>query len=116
MALRAVELCAELLSPAPTAESVARVLRAHGETDAVTARDVTALREAAVRLAEVLAAPSPGQAAELLNRILAGSAGPPRLTSHGGVSGWHLHVDSSDEAPWAEWFLTSSALAFATLL
>jgi hypothetical protein len=28
----------------------------------------------------------------------------------------HLHVDGSDDAPWAEWFLTSSCLALAVLL
>jgi predicted RNA-binding Zn ribbon-like protein len=33
-----------------------------------------------------------------------------------GGSGWHLHVDGSDDAPWAEWFLTSSCLALAVLL
>ena len=43
-------------------------------------------------------------------------AHPPRLTTRGGGSGWHLHADSSDDAPWAEWFLTSSCLALAVLL
>ena len=55
-------------------------------------------------------------AAERINGLLAGRAHPPRLTTHGGGSGWHLHVDSSDDAPWAEWFLTSSCLALAVLL
>ena len=41
---------------------------------------------------------------------------PPRLTTHGGASRWHVHVDGSDDAPWAEWFLTSSCLALAVLL
>ena len=45
-----------------------------------------------------------------------GRAHPPRLTSHGGTSGWHLHVDGDDDAPWADWFLTSSCLALAVLL
>ena len=57
-----------------------------------------------------------GAAAERINGLLAGRARPPRLTTHGGESGWHLHVDSSDDAPWAEWFLTSSCLALAVLL
>ena len=35
---------------------------------------------------------------------------------YGGASGWHVHVDSSDDAPWGEWFLTSSCLALAVLL
>ncbi len=40
----------------------------------------------------------------------------PARAAAGGGSGWHLHVDSSDDAPWAEWFLTSSCLALAVLL
>ena len=55
-------------------------------------------------------------AADRINDLLAGRAHPPRLTTHGGASGWHLHVDSSDDAPWGEWFLTSSCLALAVLL
>jgi len=55
-------------------------------------------------------------AAGRINALLAGRARPPRLTTHGGTSGWHLHVDGSDDAPWAEWFLTSSCLALAMLL
>ena len=55
-------------------------------------------------------------AADRINALLAGRAHPPRLTTHGGESGWHLHVDSGDDAPWAEWFLTSSCLALAVLL
>ncbi|MET7465408.1 CGNR zinc finger domain-containing protein [Nonomuraea sp. NPDC005501] len=174
MAARAVDLCAVLLyagppggppagMPAgpgagpsagagagPSVESVAAVLRAHGETvvpvhgagpgpaggDLPVGRDVpaqpvspgvamspylseddvAAMREAAERLVEVLAAPGPDEAAGLLNRLLAGTARPPRLTSHGGTSPWHVHVDSRDDAPWAEWFLASSAMALAVLL
>ncbi|MEV0203340.1 CGNR zinc finger domain-containing protein [Nonomuraea sp. NPDC050691] len=78
--------------------------------------DVAAMREAAVRLVEVLAAPGPDEAAPLLNRLLDDTARAPRLTRHGGTSPWHLHVDSRDDAPWAEWFLASSALALAVLL
>ena len=55
-------------------------------------------------------------AADRINTLLGARAHPPRLTSHGGGSGWHLHVDGSDDAPWAEWFLTSSCLALAVLL
>ncbi|MEV0148040.1 MULTISPECIES: CGNR zinc finger domain-containing protein [unclassified Nonomuraea] len=182
MAARAVDLCAVLLyagppggpsagpsvgpsvraGAGPSVESVAAVLRAHGETVVpvhgarpgpagedlraggdgpaggelpvggdVPAQpaspgaamspylgedDVAAMREAAERLVEVLAAPGPDEAAGLLNRLLAGTARPPRLTSHGGTSPWHVHVDSRDDAPWAEWFLASSAMALAVLL
>ncbi|MDF2711096.1 MAG: hypothetical protein K0R62_6748 [Nonomuraea muscovyensis] len=129
MAERAVDLCVALLYEEPSAESVARVLRAHGEragagadppgggaAEDVGARDVAAMREAAGRLVEVLAAPGVDAAAALLNRILADTARPPRLTSHGGTSTWHLHVDAHDDVPWAEWFLASSAMALAVLL
>ena len=64
----------------------------------------------------MFAAGDAGTAAGRINALLAGRAHPPRLTTHGGTSGWHLHVDGSDDAPWAEWFLTSSCLALAVLL
>jgi predicted RNA-binding Zn ribbon-like protein len=94
------------------------VLRAYGETGPVeiSAADLTGLRRAALDLREVFAAGDVAAAAELINGLLAGRAHPPRLTTHGGESGWHLHVDGSDDAPWAEWFLTSSCLALAVLL
>ncbi|MEU8246755.1 CGNR zinc finger domain-containing protein [Nonomuraea sp. NPDC048916] len=118
MAARAVDLCVALLHREPSAESVSRVLRDHGETvtPPLDDADLAAMREAAARLAEVFGAAGPEQAARLLNRILADSARPPRLSSHGGTTTWHLHVDSGDDAPWAEWFLASSALALAVLL
>jgi len=94
------------------------VLRAHGEPEPIeiSDADLDGLQRAAVELAEVFAAAAAGSAAERINALLAGRARPPRLTTHGGTSGWHLHVDGSDDAPWAEWFLTSSCLALAILL
>jgi predicted RNA-binding Zn ribbon-like protein len=94
------------------------VLRAYGETGPLdlSAADLEALREAALELREVFAAPGIDAAAERISTLLAARARPPRLTTHGGEHGWHLHVDSSDDAPWAEWFLTSSALALGVLL
>ena len=94
------------------------VLRAHGETGPIeiSAADRTELRQAALALREVFAAGGTGAAADRINALLAGRAHPPRLTTHRGESGWHLHVDGSDDAPWAEWFLTSSCLALAVLL
>lgn len=74
------------------------------------------MRVVAARLREVFAAAGVDEAAALLNRMLAEGARPPRLTTHHGRSTWHLHVDSHDDAPWAEWFLTSSAMALAVLL
>ena len=94
------------------------VLRAHGEPEPVevSAAGLAGLRQAALELREVFTAADVVTAADRINGLLAGRAHPPRLTTHGGTSGWHLHVDSHDEAPWAEWFLTSSCLALAVLL
>jgi len=126
-ARRAADLLAILLpredrGPGPdrSAERAAVIaaLRAHGEPEPVeiSGADLGGLREAAVQLAQVFAAEDAGTAAGRINALLAGRARPPRLTTHGGTSGWHLHVDGSDDAPWAEWFLTSSCLALAVLL
>jgi predicted RNA-binding Zn ribbon-like protein len=99
-------------------ERVAQVLREHGEPDLgeISAADVAELREAAASLLEVFAAGDVAQAADRINALLAGRARAPRLTSHHGVTGWHLHVDSDDDGPLGEWFLTSSCLALAILL
>jgi predicted RNA-binding Zn ribbon-like protein len=83
---------------------------------ALSPADVEGLRRAALELREVFTAGDVAAAADWINGLLAGRAHPPRLTTHGGASGWHLHVDSSDDAPWGEWLLTSSALALAVLL
>jgi predicted RNA-binding Zn ribbon-like protein len=94
------------------------VLRAHGEPEPIeiSAAALAGLRRAAVQLREVFTAADAADAAERINGLLAGRAHPPRLTTHGGASGWHLHVDSHDDAPFDEWFLTSSCLALAVLL
>jgi predicted RNA-binding Zn ribbon-like protein len=99
-------------------EQVIAVLRAHGEPEPIeiTEADMTGLRQAARELREVFTAASTAEAAERLNRLLTAHARPPRLTTHGGQAGWHVHVDSRDDAPWGEWFLTSSCLALALLL
>jgi len=126
-AQRAADLLAVLLpgashssqpgGPAERAALIA-VLRAHGEPEPVVISDadLAGLRQAALRLREVFAARDAGTAADRINDLLGAHAHPPRLTAHGGGSGWHLHVDGSDDAPWAEWFLTSSCLALAVLL
>ena len=126
-AQRAADLLAVLLprpgyrpepsSPAERA-AVTEVLLAHGEPESteLTAADLGGLRQAAADLLAVFTAPDVGRAADLINGLLAGRAHPPRLTTHGGTSGWHLHVDSSDDAPAAEWLITSSCLALAVLL
>jgi predicted RNA-binding Zn ribbon-like protein len=99
-------------------DAVIEVLEAHGEPSPVefSPADLEGLRRAALELREVFTAGDVVAAADRINGLLAGRAHPPRLTTHGGASGWHLHVDSSDDAPWGEWLLTSSALALAVLL
>ena len=99
-------------------DAVIEVLEAHGEPSPVelSPADLEGLRRAALELREVFTAGDVAAAADRINGLLAGRAHPPRLTTHGGASGWHLHVDSSDDAPWGEWLLTSSALALAVLL
>jgi len=94
------------------------VLRAHGEPEPIeiSAAELAGLRQAAFQLREVFTAGDVATAADRINGLLAGRAHPPRLTAHGGTSGWHLHVDSHDDAPADEWFLTSSCLALAVLL
>ncbi len=126
-ARRAADLLAVLLPwPGRPAEpespvlrtAVIAVLKAYGEPEPIeiSDADLGGMRHAALRLREVFAADDVTAAADRLNGLLAGRAHPPRLTTHGGTSGWHLHVDGSDDAPWAEWFLASSCLALAVLL
>ena len=108
------------LAPGSSGErdAVIEVLEAHGEPSPVelSPADLEGLRRAALELREVFTAGDVAAAADRINGLLAGRAHPPRLTTHGGASDWHLHVDSSDDAPWGEWLLTSSALALAVLL
>src|SRR5262249_58185772 len=103
--------------PAGRAERIAglRTQGAPGPTE-IPAADPAGLRQPALALREVFAAGDAGTAADRLNGLPASRAHPPRLTSHGGTSGWHVHVDGDDDAPWADWFLTSSCLALAVLL
>ena len=108
------------LSPGSVEEraAVIDVLRAHGEPEPVeiSPASLELLRQAALELREVFTAEDATAAATVINSLLAGRAHPPRLTNHDGTSGWHLHVDSSDDALWGETILTSSCLALAVLL
>ena len=108
------------LSPGSAEERAALidVLRAHGEPEPIeiSAASLELLRQAALELREVFTAEDATAAATVINSLLAGRAYPPRLTNHGGTSGWHLHVDGSDDALWGETILTSSCLALAVLL
>jgi predicted RNA-binding Zn ribbon-like protein len=116
-AQRAADLLTVLL-PGQGRAAVIEVLRKYGEPEPIeiSAADLAELGQVAFDLREVFAAGDADTAADRLNGLLASRARPPRLTSHGGASGWHVHVDGDDDAPWADWFLTSSCLALAVLL
>ncbi|MER5972419.1 CGNR zinc finger domain-containing protein [Streptomyces sp. NPDC002055] len=103
---------------AEVAAAVAGVLREYGETGSLefSAGDLAELRTAAVMLRDVFVADGIEGAAAVLNRLLAHSQGPLRLTAHGGAGPWHPHLDSDDDAPWGEWFLASSCLALTVLV
>ncbi|MFE3829435.1 CGNR zinc finger domain-containing protein [Streptomyces sp. NPDC059092] len=105
-------------APLPAPDTVAGVLLAHGEPGPVqlSADDIAEMRTAALLLREVFAAPDVDTAAAGLNRLLRRSTGTVRLTSHNGLTDWHPHLDSDDEAPWGEWLLASSCLALTVLI
>jgi len=115
---RAADLLDVLRQDGDVRDSVAAVLYAYGEPEPVeiTAAELADLRQAGADLRRVFLAADLGAAADVINELLSRSARPPRLSAHGGQTGWHLHVDSSDDAPLGEWFLTSSCLALAILL
>ncbi|MGW1164376.1 CGNR zinc finger domain-containing protein [Streptomyces sp. NPDC002550] len=118
MARRTAALVNALAEDCPDPGHVAEVLVAHGETAPVdlTSRDVAQMREAAGRLREVFAAEHADGAAAVLNRLLGEHTGRLRLTSHGGGTPWHPHLDRDDDAPWGEWLLASSCLALTVLV
>ncbi|KAA9159994.1 CGNR zinc finger domain-containing protein [Amycolatopsis acidicola] len=112
---RAADLVNVLVPGPATAGQVREVLRAHGEPEPIelAVDDLADLRAAAEVLRAIFAAGTVDEAAAALNAALAEHARPPRLTTHDGTFAWHLHVDSSDDAPWGEWLVTSSCLALA---
>ncbi|MGW1805608.1 CGNR zinc finger domain-containing protein [Streptomyces sp. NPDC002078] len=118
MARRTAALVNALAEDRPHPDHVAEVLLAYGETGPVhlTSQDVAQMREAADRLREVFAAEGADEAAAVLNRLLGEHTGPLRLTSHGGDTPWHPHLDRDDDAPWGEWLLASSCLALTVLV
>jgi predicted RNA-binding Zn ribbon-like protein len=115
---RAADLLDVLRQDGDVRDALAAVLYAYGEPEPldITLAELADLRQAGDDLGRVFMAADTGAAADIINELLAGCARPPRLTSHDGGAGWHLHVDSSDDAPLGEWFLTSSCLALAILL
>lgn len=118
IARRTADLVNVLSTENPAADAVADVLREHGEPDPVelSADDLAEMGSAALLLRKVFAADSLDRAVPELNRLLQRTAGPFRLSSHGGGTPWHPHLDSSDDAPWGEWFLASSCLALTALV
>ena len=118
MARRTAALVNALADDRPDPNKVAEVLRAYGETDPVglTPRDVALMRAAAALLREVFAVEHADDVAAVLNRLLQEHTGPLRLTSHGGSTPWHPHLDHDDNAPWDEWLLASSCMALTVLV
>lgn len=102
----------------PTPAELAALLREHGETGPLrlTPEDVAEMREPARLLRQVFAAETADAAAAAVNRLLAMAPGPFRLTSHGGGTPWHPHLDRDDDGPWGEWLLASSCLALAVAI
>ena len=90
-------------------------LKVYGEDQQLDSVDLGELRAVSRKLYAVFASKDVDEAARQLNAILGEYAHAPRLSVHGN-SPWHMHVDSDDDAPWAEWFAASSSLALATLL
>ncbi len=117
LAERTTDLLNALAEEDVNTQRIADLFTGHGETDPdLTSEDVRALREVAVELRHVLAAPTLDQAARRVNVLLARETHPPRLSDHDGAHPWHLHVDSDDEAPWDEWFVASTGLFLARLI
>jgi predicted RNA-binding Zn ribbon-like protein len=114
---RAAALTGALLRDPLSRDEVEAIFLGYGEPEPlrIADEDLAQLRDAARRLLPVFEARTTDEAAELLNRLLSEHAGPPRLTAHDGTP-WHVHVDPSDDPPWAVWFLAASSLALATLL
>ncbi|MCS0605415.1 CGNR zinc finger domain-containing protein [Streptomyces sp. LP11] len=117
-ARRTAALVNALSGECPEPDEVSGVLRAYGEPEPLRldTGDVSGMRAVAALLREVFAAEDAGQAAGVLNRLLRDGTGPLRLTSHGGDSPWHPHLDRDDDAPWDEWFLASSCMALTVLV
>lgn len=90
-------------------------LQLYGEKNPDVTSELDELKQVSRKLYHVFAANNTTTAADRINDLLSTYAQQPRLSTHCN-SPWHIHVDSNDHAPWAEWFAASSALALATLL
>ncbi|MEU8122460.1 CGNR zinc finger domain-containing protein [Spirillospora sp. NPDC049024] len=119
MARRTAALVNVLADDRPDPATVAGVLGAYGETvpaPGLSTGDIAEMRAAAALLRDVFAAEDADDAATALNRLLREHTGPLRLTSHGGGTPWHPHLDRDDDAPWGEWLLASSCMALTVLV
>ncbi|HSX28462.1 MAG TPA: CGNR zinc finger domain-containing protein [Candidatus Saccharimonadales bacterium] len=97
-------------------KKVREILKVYGEQNPeLNSADIDELKKVSQELYAVFATKDVDDAAGILNLLLNRYASAPRLSAHAGTP-WHLHVDSNDHAPWAEWFAASSALALASLL
>lgn len=105
----------EKLNDQELLEKTNKTLKMYGEHSPVTFTDLDEVKKVSGRLYAVFETDDTKNAAKLLNEILQDYASAPRLSAHG-TTQWHIHVDGSDHAPWAEWFAASSALALAILL
>jgi predicted RNA-binding Zn ribbon-like protein len=96
-------------------ESLDIALRAYGETNPnITQTDLDELKLVSGKLFTVFKEQDTVKTAILLNELLQKYAQAPRLSAHANTA-WHIHVDSDDHAPWAEWFAASSTFALAIL-
>jgi hypothetical protein len=99
-----------------TPAAAERVFSEYGEPDVrVLPAEMPELVSVVQRLFGVCAAASDDDAAAAINGLFEAHAQLPRLTAHDGTR-WHLHLDSSDDAPLHEWIATSAALALALML
>lgn len=106
----------EQLAYSELAARLNETLRTYDENNPdVAVASLDELKDVSKKLYAVFAATDAGTAAERINDLLDTYTRKPRLSAHGD-SPWHLHVDSNDHAPWAEWFAASSAFALAVML
>jgi predicted RNA-binding Zn ribbon-like protein len=119
-ARRAAEIVAvlwgsEALDAQDQVKNLNKILEEYGERSRVAVADLRSIEAVSRKLYAIFETQSVEAEAALINDLLREYGKQPRLTSHGGTA-WHIHIDSSDHASWAEWLATSSALAFAMLL
>lgn len=105
----------ERLAHKELAAQLNEMLRTYGEKNPDVAAHIDELKDATRKLLDVFTATDTRTAAERINSLLDIYTRKPRLSAHDS-SPWHLHVDSDDHAPWAEWFAASSVFALAVLL